>query len=60
MTRVFLFQQMVSLVLRLKRVGVIQLARDLIYALPVPQNAILNFLCEEAVATITAGPGRFC
>ncbi|XP_071550265.1 spatacsin [Panulirus ornatus] len=47
---------LVSLVLRLKRIGVIQLARDLSYALPVPQNAILSFLCEEAVATITAGP----
>ncbi|XP_068222924.1 spatacsin [Palaemon carinicauda] len=48
---------LLSLVLRLKGGGIIQLAKDLINALPIPQNAIVNFLCEEAVATITAGPG---
>ncbi|XP_066960523.1 LOW QUALITY PROTEIN: spatacsin [Macrobrachium rosenbergii] len=48
---------LLSLVLRLKGGGTIQLARDLINALPIPQSAIVNFLCEEAVATITAGPG---
>ncbi|XP_027210422.2 spatacsin [Penaeus vannamei] len=47
---------LVSLVLRLNVGGVIQLARDLIHALPVPQSSIASFLCEEAVATITAGP----
>ncbi|XP_042877206.1 spatacsin-like isoform X2 [Penaeus japonicus] len=47
---------LVSLVLRLNVGGVIQLARDLIHALPVPQSSISSFLCEEAVATITAGP----
>ncbi|XP_069160360.1 spatacsin isoform X2 [Procambarus clarkii] len=48
---------LVSMVLRLRRSGVVQLARELIHAFPVPQSAVLNFLCEEAVATITAGPG---
>ncbi|KAK4314797.1 hypothetical protein Pmani_013942 [Petrolisthes manimaculis] len=47
---------LVSLVLRLKQGSVMQLARDLISALPVPQSAVQNFLFEEAVATITAGP----
>lgn len=49
--------QLVSLMLRLKQGSVMQLARDLISALPVPQIAVQNFLFEEAVATITAGPG---
>lgn len=51
--------QLVSLMLRLKQGSVMQLTRDLISALPVPQSAVQNFLFEEAVATITAGPGMF-
>ncbi|KAK7078580.1 hypothetical protein SK128_028400 [Halocaridina rubra] len=48
---------LLSLVLKLKGGSVIQLARDLIHALPIPKSSIVSFLCEEAVATITAGPG---
>lgn len=50
--------QLLSLVLRLHRCGTTQLARDLISVLPIPQAAVQAFLVEEAVATITAGPGE--
>lgn len=50
--------QLLSLVLRLRRCGTTQLARDLINVLPISQAAVQAFLVEEAVATITAGPGE--
>uniref|UniRef100_A0A0P4W2S9 Spatacsin C-terminal domain-containing protein n=1 Tax=Scylla olivacea TaxID=85551 RepID=A0A0P4W2S9_SCYOL len=47
---------LLSLVLRLHRCGMVQLARDLIQAMPIRDADVQSFLVEEAVATIAAGP----